>query len=293
MRPMHATLGKIEDINKKDFIFEPKLDGYRALCYINSKVRFISRNNRDLTKSYPEIQFKINCDSCVLDGEIVVFDEFGKPDFNLLQNHTYEASYIIFDILKYNGKDITSLPLIKRKEILEKLSFNKENIDKIAFTQDGKKILDFAKEHNLEGVMAKKISSIYEQRRSKNWIKIKFTQTADCIILGYKKMKRDLSSLILGVFDKTNIIYIGEVGTGFNDQMIKELLDLFEKYETNNSPIKIKEKNIQYLKPELVCEVKYSELTKDNKLRAPVFLRLRNDKSPEECKLTSIKPKGT
>jgi len=281
MDVMNAVIGNVKDITKKNLIFEPKLDGYRALCHKNKKLKFISRNGINLTEEYPEFYFfnQINAESCILDGEIVVFDSKGNPNFGLLQNHLFPAVYIAFDILMKNGKDLTSKSLIERKLILDETIEDSESIKKMFFTKDGKELLKISKKRKLEGIIAKDINSKYEQRRSDKWIKIKFTKTMDCIILGYTSKNRGISSLLLGAYSGKKLIFIGKVGTGFNEGNFS---DLRKKLKEDEPAIGIPIKAV-FVKPNIVCEVKYSEITKDKKLRAPVFLRIREDKLPEEC----------
>jgi bifunctional non-homologous end joining protein LigD len=281
-RPMLAILGGKENLIKKGFIYEPKLDGYRALCYKNKELNFISRNGNNLSKNYPELNFadKIKARTAVLDGEIIIYDENGNPNFQLLQNkarNRLEATYVAFDILMKNGKDLTQLPLKKRKQVLSQTVKDDENIQKSFFIHDGKKLWKVIEKRNLEGVIAKKYNSQYKQTRSSDWIKIKRIKTIDAVIIGYTSKKRHISSLLLGLYKDNTIIKIGKVGTGFNDKELRDFREKFEKIALK------KEKNTTYIQPIYVCETAYSEITSENILRQPSFVRLRPDKKAREC----------
>jgi bifunctional non-homologous end joining protein LigD len=285
--PMRAKVGKISDLNKNDFIFEPKLDGIRALCYVNEKIRLISRNGNDITGDYSELSFrdKINAQSCILDGEIVAYDEVGHPDFSLLQRGA-PTNYVVFDILMKNGDNLTEVPLLERKNVLKETVTDGEIIEKIFFTFNGPALWNEMKKRDLEGVMAKKTNGLYySDTRSDVWLKIKLFNTVDCLIIGFTTGRREISSLALGLYDnEKNLVYIGKVGTGFKEKFLEELLQKLnlikipEKLAINETPT-----DIIWTKPELVCEIKYAEFTKANVLRNPSFMRLRSDKNPSEC----------
>lgn len=284
---MNAKIGTMDLLENKNLIFEPKLDGIRALCYANKTVKFISRNNIDITKRFPaleNVRKNIKAKTCILDGEIVAFDKKGNPSFTMLQKG-HEAKFIAFDVLMNEGKDLTSLPLLERKKILEKIVSNGKSIEKIVYTSDGKKLWNIAVKKGLEGVMAKEPhDKYYVGKRSGTWLKIKSFRSLDCIIIGYTTKKRGLSSLALALFDNKELKYIGKVGTGFNEENTKELFKKLTPLKTDEAPIKnLKLKDITWLKPKLVCEVKYLEFTSDKILRTSVFMRLRFDKKAKDC----------
>lgn len=302
-KPMLAKIGSKEDLNKKGYIFEPKLDGTRAICYKNKEIKLINRRNRDITFRYPEFDFSknINAKSCVLDGEIIIYDKNGNPNFNLLQSREqldkkllielrskeFPATYVVFDILYKNKKDLTNLPLIERKRILRNTIKESKYIQTIFYTLNGKDLWREVTKRKLEGVMAKNISSKYSAgERSADWLKIKFLKSIDCIIVGYTQERRIISALALAVYDKGKLIYIGRVGTGFTEEFLQNLLEQLRPLQIKNAPVKyLGKEKINWVKPELVCEVKFLEISKDNILRAPVFLRMRNDKPAKECTL--------
>lgn len=287
---MLAKIGAHEDLERKDWIFEPKLDGFRALCILkNNKLSFISRNNHDMTASYPEFQFRnqIKATNCVLDGEIVVYDKKGRTNFNLLQNRKISpvpATYVAFDILSKNGKDLTHLTLLERRKILQATIIDGNHLETIASSRNGKLLWKEIKKHDLEGVMAKDAASLYYPGvRTNKWLKIKRHSTIDCIIVGYTQEKRQVSSLALGLYDGNQLLFIGKVGTGFSEKTVKELYSLFKKIEISKPRVINPIEEVIWLKPKLVCEIKFAEVTKDKKLRSPVFLHLRDDKEPKEC----------
>ena len=286
---MLAKIHNNENIFDGSYVFEPKLDGYRALCFKNSSLKFFSRNGNNLTADFPELQSpeKIKAKTSILDGEIVVYDNKGVSNFNLIQNRKGTAFFVIFDILMLDGRDLTSLPLLERKKILKKIIKETGNFQLSFYTEKGKKLISETKKRKFEGVMAKKKLSKYSHGRSSDWLKIKFIKTIDCVIIGYTSQKREISSLLLGLYKNKKLIFIGKVGTGFNEKILNELKEKFKKLTTRKS-LNIKEKNVSWLKPKLVAEIKFSEITPDKKLRAPVFLKLRDDKDASECKISQI-----
>lgn len=241
--PMLCAVGKEVDLQRKNFIYEPKLDGIRALCYVNGHMRFITRNLIDRTTRYPELQDikaikAIKAKSCVLDGEIIVYDQNGRPDFGLLQNREgiipgeknttqparYLVTYVVFDILEKDGKSLIHLPLLERKKILEKTVNSTNRIQKIFFTHDGLTLWEEMRKLRLEGVIAKEQESeYYSGLRSSVWLKIKFMPTIDCVILGFTQGRRKISSLALGLYDAGKLVYVGKVGTGFSHELIAQL----------------------------------------------------------------------
>ncbi len=314
--PMLAKQGSKEDLKRKDMIFEIKFDGTRAICYIGkNSVKFLNRRKTWIEHRYPELKDiwkSISAKRCVLDGEIVVFDGSGKPDFNALQQREHveseveikllskiaPAAYIVFDVLEVDGEEMLSLPLEKRKEILEKLVKDCERLRKSVWVEDGEKLWKFVEKHELEGVMAKKKGSAYiPGRRSEEWLKIKRFSTMDCVVIGYtegKGRRRDkLGALLLAAYRNEKLWYLGRVGTGFDEQMldwlkselkILESRKVEERIENFDEPPEIK-RITHFVLPKIVVEVKFLEFTKNKKLRAPVFLRIRNDKPAEECEL--------
>lgn len=281
--------------NSKDWVYEIKWDGYRAIAEVDDvNVRLYSRNGNSFNKSYPIIidaLAKLNINA-VLDGEIVALDKNGLPSFQLLQdyNYDYPLIYYVFDALYINKKNICSLPLIDRKKHLKKLL--KKN-DFIKYSDHIKeKGIEFYKQagkQHLEGIMAKSTDSKYIPGiRTSNWLKIKHHKSQEAIIVGFTSpggSRLHFGSLVLAITDGNKLKYIGQTGTGFNAVTLKEIYKLLKPLISKKSSLDELEKiNISYtpVKPLLVCEVKYTEITHDGKLRHPVFLRLLDDKKAKD-----------
>jgi bifunctional non-homologous end joining protein LigD len=286
---MLAATGTREILQSKAYLFEPKLDGYRALCQKKGGVlRFISRNNRDITLEFPELSFGdlIKAD-CTLDGEIVIYDEKGNPSFALMQQRKHvraPATYVAFDILELDGRDLRRLPLSERKKLLSGTIKEGKNLQTMPSTENGEELWNVITARGLEGVMAKKKESVYVTGRSRAWLKIKLEKTADCVIVGYATKTREIASLALGLYDGVTLTYIGQVGTGLSES----LLDKLSKELVRASNDVTLPTNVHPVVPDKVCEVKYLDYTKDGRLRAPVFLRIRDDKSTRECTIDQV-----
>jgi len=308
-QPMLARPGRPEDLNRPGYLYEPKLDGTRALCYKDSRLIFVNRRERDITERYPEFDFimDIKAGRCVLDGEIVVFDSKGNPDFRLLQKREqsspsvrkllsarHPATYVVFDVLMRDGLELVSAPLIERRRQLQGMITEGKALRTIVSSTDGVKLWELAKRRGIEGVMAKRIDSVYEEgRRSPSWIKVKTTRTLDCIIVGYTSELRPLSSLALGLADAGSIIFVGKVGTGFTDVFMESLKERLDAIKVDDAPVvNPPEQPVTWINPEVVCEVEYLEVTPQLHLRAPSFKRLREDKLPEDCTIDQIRDGG-
>lgn len=290
MKVMNARIGKEEDLDRKDMIFEPKLDGIRALCVVNKGMKFISRGGVNRTAKHPEFKFRknIKAKECVLDGEIVAYDKKGRSDFSLLQRGKGKTEFVVFDILKKNGKNLTKLPLEERKKILKKTVVNGGKLKKVSSFKDGRKLWQKMKKKNYEGVMAKEIDGkYYPGHRSATWLKVKMIDTIDCVIIGYTQKKRLVSSLALGLYDKGELHYIGHVGTGFTEAEVERLYKKLSKIKSkrklivNSVPRTLK--GVIWVRPKYVAEIKYLEFTRHKRLRAPAYVRIRTDKKPKEC----------
>ncbi len=294
-----------EPFDNKDWIFEIKWDGYRAIAEVsNGNVKLYSRNGLSFENAYPTVfnALKLVKQKVVLDGEIVVLNESGQPNFQLLQhyenNKDKQIIYYVFDLLEVNGKNVCDLPLVDRKKLLKSLKF-KSPIIKYSdhILKDGISFFEVSKEQELEGTMAKKADSIYMPgRRTTDWLKIKHHKTQEAIICGFTPpsgSRKYFGSLVLGIFDdKKELIYIGNSGSGFNFNSLKETYDAMKPVITNQSPFKTKVNAgtvVTWLKPLLVAEIKYSEKTNDGKLRHPIFMHLRDDKSIKEVTVANNK----
>ncbi|TAL23430.1 MAG: hypothetical protein EPN94_09465 [Nitrospirae bacterium] len=296
IEPMLATLIK-KPFNHPDWLFEVKWDGYRAIAEIkDGDVSLYSRNQISLNQKFSPIVNslrKIRFEA-VLDGEIVVVDDKGLPDFQMLQNYQKSRKghllYYVFDLLHFEGHDITNLPLLKRKELLKKILPSASNIkfsDHVL--KDGVLFFNTVKKKGLEGIMAKHSQSKYQiGRRSRKWLKIKTRLTQEGVIAGFtepRKGRRYFGSLVLGVYEKKELIYIGHSGGGFTGKRLKELHDKLSSLIQKKCPFKVEpETNMPatWIKPRLVCEVAFHGWTDEGIMRQPVFLRLRDDKSAKE-----------
>jgi bifunctional non-homologous end joining protein LigD len=288
----------------KNWLFEIKWDGYRAVAEKKSEdILLYSRNGLNFKTMYPIVADelkKIEAEA-VIDGEIVVLNDEGKPDFQLLQHYSENQDrpiqYYVFDLLELNGQNTTGLPLIDRKELLQKLIPENEVIkysDHIL--EMGKSFFQVSAENNLEGIMAKKTDSLYYPgRRTVDWLKIKHHKTEEAIIAGYTEpsgSRKYFGALILASKVGDKFTYIGHTGTGFNHQSLKEMYELLQPLIQTKSPFdeKIKTNSpVTWVKPELICEIKYAEVTADGKFRHPVFMHLRDDKSLNEINMENIK----
>ncbi|MGZ4862090.1 MAG: non-homologous end-joining DNA ligase [Halobacteriota archaeon] len=287
---MLAAIGTRELLKSTEYIFEPKLDGYRALCEKKAgTLRFTSRNNRDITREFPELAFGdlIKAD-CMLDGEIVIYDEKGNPSFSLMQrrkHHRLPPTYVAFDILELEGRNLKTLPLSARKRLLAGVVEEGRNLQTMPGTTDGERLWEVVTARHLEGVMAKKKDSIYVTGRSRAWLKIKDEKTVDCVIVGYVTKTRTIASLALGLYDAGSLTYVGQVGTGFSESLLG---DLVNELVSGPSDVALP-KDVQPVVPDKVCEVRYMEYTRDNRLRAPVFVRMRDDKPADECTIDQVR----
>jgi bifunctional non-homologous end joining protein LigD len=312
IQPMLASIAE-EPFDDPNWLFEIKWDGYRVVSFIkNGNVRMVSRNQNDLGPRYPELRELpklVNAKSAILDGEVVVLDEQGRPSFSLMQQRTgirahgrqtaarsdLPILYYVFDLIYLDGYDLRRVALDDRKRVLRQILPSGEMV-RYSDHQAGQGVALFqaAKQKGLEGILAKKCNSCYEERRSREWLKIKITQTVDCVIGGCtdpEGARQYFGSLALGLYnDKKQLIHVGNAGTGFNQAMLKQIWGVLKEIETKKSPFTgpVDAKNVHWVKPERVAEVKFSEWTHETsegglKLRAPVFLGLREDKSPEDC----------
>lgn len=303
--PMLAKLGKNSDLKLPNFTYEEKLDGTRAILYKNdSTIKLINRRGNNITHRYPEFNFKKSIKSnCVLDGEIVIFNKKGISEFNLLQHRdllenkkliterskSMPATFVVFDILELNNKSLTKLTQKERFQILKKTITTSKHLKLVKSSKNGKKLFQTLTKKGGEGVIIKDPEEKYHQgKRRKAWIKIKKSDTIDGIIIGYTQEKRKLSTLLLAAYYKlpTNnykLTYIGKVGTGFSEAEQSEILSKLEKIKTDTPKIENLPKNTIHVKPELIAEAKYLEITKAKKLRAPVFVKIRTDKKLKDC----------
>ncbi len=294
--PMLTTLVK-EPFDHPDWIFEVKWDGYRAVAEIRDKdVSLYSRNLISFNKKFSPIVEslrKFGFDA-VLDGEIVVVDDQGRPDFQALQHYQDSGNghllYYVFDLLYFRGHDLTDLPLQRRKELLKKIL---PSTSKIRFSdhvrKEGVLFYNVVKEKGLEGIVAKHSQSPYETgRRSRQWLKVKTRQTQEGVIAGFTEPgggRKHFGALVLGLFEGDELLYIGHVGGGFSEKDLKDIREQLDPLVQKECPFKVTPETnarVTWVKPELVCEVSLSGWTEDAVMRQPAFMRLREDKAARE-----------
>ncbi|MEO6850643.1 MAG: DNA ligase D, partial [Mucilaginibacter sp.] len=296
--PMMAKL-EARVFDDADWIYERKIDGYRAIGYTNKNAKLISRNGINFSSDYQKVtdELKQVKEDAVLDGELVIEDKTGRSRFQDIQQYEGDTSdlalkYYVFDLLSLDGHDLRDMELLKRKELLKALivPLNSPSIiynDHIS--GKGAELFKQAKKESWEGIIGKDSKSYYNSgKRSDRWLKFKLQNSQEAIICGYTAptgSRKYFGALILGINEGTHIRYIGNCGTGFNDAGIKELYNQLHPLETDKMPFdeKVNHKTkITWVKPKLVCEVWYSEWTADKHLRHPVFKGLRMDKKNEK-----------
>jgi bifunctional non-homologous end joining protein LigD len=292
MAPMSATLSDDPAFDDPKWVFEIKWDGYRAIAELNGKdTRFYSRNGLSFIKAYPKIynelvKLKLNA---VIDGEVVVFRD-GLPSFQAIQNYkstqNLAIQFIVFDCLQRDGKDITKLKLVERKEILKQLLPPSDIIKYCDHVEsDGIALFEQARKINLEGIIAKRMDSkYYPDKRSKEWLKIKNVNVDDFKIVGWtdpKNSRQHFGALLLAREVDGKLIHSGEVGTGFTNELLKSLYAKIQPLEIDECPLDIpvkKEKGFHWAQPKYSAQVQYVEMTDDGHVRHPSFLGLRKDK---------------
>lgn len=278
-----------------DWVFEKKYDGYRTLAVIkNKEVELYSRNKQVFTNDFQSItdDLKKIEHSAILDGEVVVEDENGKSNFQMLQNYIKtgegEIKYYVFDILNLDQSEVTNLKLVERKELL-KILLEQSKLARIFYSnhsvEKGITLFEESKKVNEEGIMAKKANSTYQiGKRSANWLKIKNHLQEEAIIIGITKPQNTRSffgALLLGHYQNGTLQYIGKCGSGFTEETLKDLHQKFEPYFIQEFPLQEKitiREEVQWIKPHFICSIKFSQWTNDRRLRHPVFLGLRTDK---------------
>jgi bifunctional non-homologous end joining protein LigD len=308
-----------EPFDNPDWMFEIKWDGYRAIAFIDKgRVQLVSRNQNDLTGQYPDLSDlpeAIKAKNAVLDGEIVVLDENGRPSFSLMQQRTgfrergrraapkpqIPIMYYAFDVIYVDGYDLRRVSLKERKQVLESIVTENDSIRLSGhFPANGKALFEVAREQGLEGILAKRNSSCYEERRSREWLKIKIKHQLEAVIGGYTEPEGSrpyFGSIVLGLYDKSgNLVHVGQAGSGFTQLTLASMWKRIKPLETKTNPFygKVEAlRKVHWIKPELVAQIEFTEWTHATdeggpKLRAPVFLGLREDKDPKECTLTQV-----
>lgn len=307
IKPMLATLID-KPFSDPNWLFETKWDGVRAVCFIkNGKALFFSRNQLEMTGQYPElsgIPASVKANSAILDGEIVALDEHGVSRFQLLQRRlgrkdageigrlaaTTRLAYYVFDLLHLDGVDLMGCTLVDRKATLETILKPSKNVrysDHII--GEGEKLFEVVAKVPLEGMIAKRLESTYVQKRSADWLKIKTTVESEVVVGGYTQPRNSRSyfgALVVGLYQDGELHYVAHTGGGFNQKTLEQVYKLMQPWKTNASPFVDAPKTnepVQWIKPKLVAQIKFSEWTADRRMRHPIFLGLRTDKKPLEC----------
>jgi len=296
-----------------DWIYELKFDGIRLIgVKRQEKVSLLSRNQNELSERFPEIVEAIEtlpARECVIDGEVVALDDEGRSSFQLLQAREMEGRkspvyFYAFDLLQLDGKSLLSLPLEARKDVLEKLCAGAGAAIRYsgAIGGDAKQLLEEVKRRGLEGIIGKQPSSVYESgRRSGAWIKLKCVSEQEFVIGGYtppQGSRKYFGAILVGYYANKKLVFAGKVGTGFTAELLSMLHKKFQKEARDDCPfVDLPSKQngqwvqditpsmmrkMRWINPVFVCEIKFAEWTRDKKLRAPVFLGLREDKKPND-----------
>jgi bifunctional non-homologous end joining protein LigD len=286
-----------------DWLFEIKWDGVRAIATVGGTLSLRSRNDSELAGRFPELAELLTlAPGTVLDGEIVVMNK-GRPDMQALQPRlqagmpgtgSMPVTYIVFDILEWDGKDLTGLPLTQRRKQLEAAVREGPHVVlSVPVEGQGADYYRAAVAQGLEGVMAKRKDSRYEPGiRSGAWLKIKAQKSCDCVIAGYTTgqggREPAFGALLLGLYGDGQLVPVGKVGTGFSGRLLADLMERFAPLATGVPQLAGIRGTVTWLEPVLVCEVAYQEVTQDRKLRIPRFLRLRTDKPAAACTIDQL-----
>jgi bifunctional non-homologous end joining protein LigD len=287
--------------------YELKWDGVRAIASLSARdgTRLFARSGPEITVAYPELAGladALHGRDAVLDGEVAVLDENGRPSFRALAERmhvrdagraarlrrTLPVTYLIFDLLRLDGEDLSARPYTERRAVLNELGLGADYWIVPPSFDDRNATLAAAKEYNLEGVVAKRRTSAYRPgTRSPDWIKFKLENTADFVVGGYRPGARALGALLVGVPGKRGLAFRGRVGGGISNASERELLAVLDPLRSTESPFEEElaredSRGAIWVRPEVVVELKFSERTVDGRLRFPRFLRLRRDKTPDE-----------
>ena len=314
-RSIPLTLASLSEkpFSNPDWLFEVKWDGVRGIAYVaNGEVSVRSRAGREISLEYPEVRNlanQLDATEAIIDGELVALDSAGRSNFQKLQNRagvrnpsqqlleSIPATYYAFDLLYCDGYDLRKVPLEQRKDLLKQIlhpnshiRYSEHEIEK------GKELYEAARQQALEGIIGKKRDSAYVGQRTSLWLKFKIVNELDAVVCGWTAPRRSrefFGALVLGLYDGPQLEFIGSVGTGFDYAKQKEIYEQLHNLTQAKSVFsdvpKLKEK-IEWVQPRLVARVKYGNWTDGGRLRAPVFLAMRTDVSPEECTMQAARP---
>jgi DNA ligase D-like protein (predicted ligase) len=306
IKPMLATMA--QPFDSPEYTYEIKWDGYRCLTYLAEETRIQSRNHKDISQVFPELldlHRKVKSSDCLLDGEIVALRD-NRPSFLELQKrgqlrnpqhikaaiHSIPVVYVAFDILYFEGKPVLGEPIEKRRSLLMECFNGIEELIVANFVENqGIAYFNTIVELELEGVIAKQKGSLYfPGKRVKNWLKFKRKKLGNFIICGYSinpTHRSDLSALILGAYEQAQLKPFGLVGTGFTQDELDSLYRELKKITSLICPFtgtELRQQNVYWTNPIIVCEIEYLELTDDHSLRHPSFKRFRFDVNPTDCR---------
>jgi bifunctional non-homologous end joining protein LigD len=297
---MLATLVR-KPFHAPGWVYEEKYDGDRILAYKEGdRIHLLTRNDKDHTARFPQIVAAIQGlrpRTLLLDGEVVIFDRKKVSRFQLLQQGKGEAVYAVFDCLYVDGKDLRREPLAARRKALEQLigalGTNEALIISRRLADNGLKAFEVAKRRGFEGLVAKDLASPYVEKRSASWLKVKVSQEDEFVIGGFTQptgSREYIGALLLGVYENKKLKYVGKVGSGFGRQNLEMLFRKFKPLVRKQSPFAVppREKDVTFVAPRLVAQVSFAEWTADRKLRQPVFLGLRDDKSAAEVTMPEV-----
>jgi bifunctional non-homologous end joining protein LigD len=312
IRPMLAVPGDLPRPSEESaWTYEMKWDGVRAVVYVEGgECTAISRNDRDISVSYPElagVSAALDGIEAVLDGELVAFDSHGRPSFGTLQQRMHIADataarrlasltpvvYVVFDVLRLSGQSLLQQPYANRRELLERLELNGDScLTAPVYNESGADVWQASLEQGMEGVVAKQRNSIYEPgRRSQAWRKIKHIQDQEIVIGGWRegsgRRAGRIGSLMMGLPDGNGLRYVGQVGTGFTEAMLRDLAGRLGPRERTTSPFattlpSVISREAHWVEPDLVGEVAFAEWTGDGVLRQPSWRGLRPDRTPAD-----------
>jgi bifunctional non-homologous end joining protein LigD len=316
LEPMLATLAA-EPFDDVAFQFEPKWDGVRALAVCDYQTALYSRLGNEITDGYPELgslHRRLVATDAILDGEIVAFED-GAPSFQKLQSRmhvrdrrqveqlmkTVPVVFMAFDLIYLDGRDTTRMTLEERRSLLEEVVVVDDHIQvSPAIREDGVALFEAAKTQGLEGIMAKRLSSLYHPgARSREWLKVKTKFDLDAVVVGWTQgtgnRQGTIGSLALALYDGDDLVYIGNVGTGFNQRSLDDALRRLKSLGDAPAPFTsqvIKSRpelrKARWVPPNLVAKVEYRQLTDAGRLRAPSFLEFRDDKKPQDCTVEQL-----